>query len=200
MIGIVICFLIMCTLKCFVKICIHILFNKVHLNMLLNNVHLNIFVNNEMHLNILSIYAAVNYKWRSHSLYFEAEEKEWIQECLRTLGTPNFTIFFVHFFTCCFQDEKNQIITTNVWLNLVSDILPYLQIRGRKSNLFSSVTNFYKNIYILFGDVVCEIDWHQEWTDSNLKWNSSEYGNVEDIRMPPSALWKPDILMYNRCR
>merc|ERR1719270_1429478 len=51
-------------------------------------------------------------------------------------------------------DEKNQIITTNVWLNL-------------------------------------------EWTDSNLKWNSSEYGNVEDIRMPPSVLWKPDILMYN---
>jgi len=51
-------------------------------------------------------------------------------------------------------DEKNQIITTNVWLNL-------------------------------------------EWTDSNLKWNSSEYGNVEDIRMPPSMLWKPDILMYN---
>ena len=38
----------------------------------------------------------------------------------------------------------------------------------------------------------------QEWTDSNLKWNSSEYGNVEDIRMPPSMLWKPDILMYNR--
>merc|ERR1719270_795592 len=51
-------------------------------------------------------------------------------------------------------DEKNQIITTNVWLNL-------------------------------------------EWTDSNLKSNSSEYGNVEDIRMPPSVLWKPDILMYN---
>ena len=76
----------------------------------------------------------------------------------------------------------------------------YFQIRGRKSNLFSSVTIFYKNIHILFGDVVCEIDWDQEWTDSNLKWNSSEYGNVEDIRMPPSALWKPDILMYNRCR
>ena len=38
----------------------------------------------------------------------------------------------------------------------------------------------------------------QEWTDVNLKWNESEYGMVKDIRMPPSSLWKPDILMYNR--
>jgi len=51
-------------------------------------------------------------------------------------------------------DEKNQLLTTNVWLNL-------------------------------------------EWDDANLRWNESEYGNVSDIRIPPSALWKPDILMYN---
>ena len=38
----------------------------------------------------------------------------------------------------------------------------------------------------------------QEWEDVNLAWNTSEYGNVEDVRIPPSALWKPDILMYNR--
>merc|ERR1712051_800877 len=51
-------------------------------------------------------------------------------------------------------DEKNQLLTTNVWLNL-------------------------------------------EWSDINMKWNKSEYGNIEDIRMPPSKLWKPDVLMYN---
>jgi len=51
-------------------------------------------------------------------------------------------------------DEKNQILTTNIWLNL-------------------------------------------EWTDVNLKWNTSEYGNVEDIRIPPHKIWKPDVLMYN---
>jgi len=51
-------------------------------------------------------------------------------------------------------DEKNQILTTNIWLNL-------------------------------------------EWSDINMKWNKSEYGNIEDIRMPPSKLWKPDVLMYN---
>ncbi|XP_023339135.1 neuronal acetylcholine receptor subunit alpha-7 isoform X2 [Eurytemora carolleeae] len=51
-------------------------------------------------------------------------------------------------------DEKNQLLTANVWLNL-------------------------------------------EWTDVNLRWNESEYGNVKDIRIPPSTIWKPDILMYN---
>ena len=34
--------------------------------------------------------------------------------------------------------------------------------------------------------------------DVNLAWNASEYGNVQDVRIPPSSLWKPDILMYNR--
>ena len=34
--------------------------------------------------------------------------------------------------------------------------------------------------------------------DVNLAWNESEYGNVQDVRIPPSSLWKPDILMYNR--
>ena len=38
----------------------------------------------------------------------------------------------------------------------------------------------------------------QEWHDSNMRWNESEYGNIKDIRIPPAALWKPDILMYNR--
>jgi len=36
-----------------------------------------------------------------------------------------------------------------------------------------------------------------EWTDNNLRWNASEYGNVQDLRIPPSYIWAPDILMYN---
>lgn len=31
-----------------------------------------------------------------------------------------------------------------------------------------------------------------------MRWNSSEYGDIKDIRIPPAQLWKPDILMYNR--
>ncbi|XP_065200615.1 neuronal acetylcholine receptor subunit alpha-7 isoform X2 [Planococcus citri] len=36
-----------------------------------------------------------------------------------------------------------------------------------------------------------------EWVDYNLKWNSSEYGNVRDLRITPKNIWRPDILMYN---
>ena len=38
----------------------------------------------------------------------------------------------------------------------------------------------------------------KEWTDANMRWNKSEYSDIEDIRIPPARLWKPDILMYNR--
>lgn len=34
----------------------------------------------------------------------------------------------------------------------------------------------------------------------NLRWNSSEFGGVKDLRIPPHRLWKPDVLMYNRYR
>ncbi|XP_033610189.1 neuronal acetylcholine receptor subunit alpha-7 isoform X10 [Cryptotermes secundus] len=36
-----------------------------------------------------------------------------------------------------------------------------------------------------------------EWNDVNLRWNSSEYGGVKDLRIPPHRIWKPDVLMYN---
>ena len=51
-------------------------------------------------------------------------------------------------------DEKNQILTSNIWLSLY-------------------------------------------WNDDGLVWNSTEYGGVNDIRVPPIKMWKPDILLYN---
>ncbi|XP_015594760.1 neuronal acetylcholine receptor subunit alpha-7 isoform X1 [Cephus cinctus] len=36
-----------------------------------------------------------------------------------------------------------------------------------------------------------------EWIDVNMCWNTSEYGEVSDLRIPPHRLWKPDVLMYN---
>ncbi|XP_055333397.1 neuronal acetylcholine receptor subunit alpha-7-like isoform X2 [Paramacrobiotus metropolitanus] len=36
-----------------------------------------------------------------------------------------------------------------------------------------------------------------EWNDYNLKWNSSEYGGLSDIRVHPDKVWKPDVLLYN---
>jgi hypothetical protein len=38
----------------------------------------------------------------------------------------------------------------------------------------------------------------QNWTDYNLAWNKSEYGDVENVRIHPKKLWVPDLLMYNR--
>ncbi|XP_055946725.1 neuronal acetylcholine receptor subunit alpha-7-like isoform X3 [Argiope bruennichi] len=51
-------------------------------------------------------------------------------------------------------DEKNQIVVSNIWLNL-------------------------------------------EWVDVNLRWNASEFGGIQDLRIPPHKIWKPDVLMYN---
>uniref|UniRef100_A0A034W814 Neuronal acetylcholine receptor subunit alpha-7 n=1 Tax=Bactrocera dorsalis TaxID=27457 RepID=A0A034W814_BACDO len=31
----------------------------------------------------------------------------------------------------------------------------------------------------------------------NLRWNSSEFGGVRDLRFPPRKVWKTDVLMYN---
>ncbi|XP_070491861.1 neuronal acetylcholine receptor subunit alpha-7 [Chironomus tepperi] len=36
-----------------------------------------------------------------------------------------------------------------------------------------------------------------EWNDMNLRWNSSDFGGVKDLRIPPHRIWKPDVLMYN---
>ncbi|GBP59381.1 Acetylcholine receptor subunit alpha-type acr-16 [Eumeta japonica] len=36
-----------------------------------------------------------------------------------------------------------------------------------------------------------------EWNDMNLRWNTSDFGGVKDLRVPPNRIWKPDVLMYN---
>ncbi|XP_042143642.1 neuronal acetylcholine receptor subunit alpha-7-like [Ixodes scapularis] len=66
-------------------------------------------------------------------------------------------------------DEKNQIITTNVWLNL-----------DEKNQLI--ITNIWLTL---------------DWIDVNLRWDPKLYGGVQEVRIPPSKIWKPDVLMYN---
>ncbi|XP_077865207.1 neuronal acetylcholine receptor subunit alpha-7-like [Saccoglossus kowalevskii] len=51
-------------------------------------------------------------------------------------------------------DEKNQILTVNVWMRVY-------------------------------------------WLDAYMAWDPKEYGNITDIRVPPSEIWIPDILLYN---
>ncbi|ELT87200.1 hypothetical protein CAPTEDRAFT_221893 [Capitella teleta] len=66
-------------------------------------------------------------------------------------------------------DEKNQILTTNIWLNL-----------DEKNQILQT------NIWL-------RLIWH----DYNMEWNETEYGGIKSIRIPPHLMWKPDILMYN---
>uniref|UniRef100_A0A8C4THA5 Cholinergic receptor nicotinic alpha 3 subunit n=1 Tax=Erpetoichthys calabaricus TaxID=27687 RepID=A0A8C4THA5_ERPCA len=37
----------------------------------------------------------------------------------------------------------------------------------------------------------------QIWNDYKLKWNPSEFGGVEIIRVPSDKIWRPDIVLYN---
>jgi len=39
----------------------------------------------------------------------------------------------------------------------------------------------------------------QDWRDSKLTWNESEYGGVSSITVPASWIWIPDVVLYNRC-
>nr|CAX69424.1 Neuronal acetylcholine receptor subunit alpha-3 precursor [Schistosoma japonicum] len=36
-----------------------------------------------------------------------------------------------------------------------------------------------------------------KWTDSLLRWNESDYGNIRTVRIFPSQIWTPDIKLYN---
>lgn len=38
----------------------------------------------------------------------------------------------------------------------------------------------------------------QSWNDYKLAWDASEYGGLEDVRLPNHLVWKPDVLLYNR--
>ena len=38
----------------------------------------------------------------------------------------------------------------------------------------------------------------QEWIDKSLAWNESDYDGIQAVRIPPTMIWRPDILMYNR--
>ena len=38
----------------------------------------------------------------------------------------------------------------------------------------------------------------QEWNDTHLRWNASDFGDIKAIRLPWEVIWKPDIILYNK--
>lgn len=37
-----------------------------------------------------------------------------------------------------------------------------------------------------------------EWRDPYLTWNATEYG-VDNMRLDANRVWRPDVILYNRC-
>uniref|UniRef100_A0A0M3HQD7 Neur_chan_LBD domain-containing protein n=1 Tax=Ascaris lumbricoides TaxID=6252 RepID=A0A0M3HQD7_ASCLU len=35
------------------------------------------------------------------------------------------------------------------------------------------------------------------WVDIYLTWEPSDFGNIKEVRLPISTIWKPDVLLYN---
>ncbi|XP_067655476.1 acetylcholine receptor subunit alpha-L1-like [Haliotis asinina] len=46
------------------------------------------------------------------------------------------------------------------------------------------------------GDAELDTWTHYEWFDNRLTWEPSEYGDVSLINLPPSDIWRPDIVPY----
>lgn len=40
-------------------------------------------------------------------------------------------------------------------------------------------------------------EYFQSWIDHYLTWDPAEYGNIREVRLPISNIWKPDVLLYN---
>lgn len=36
-----------------------------------------------------------------------------------------------------------------------------------------------------------------KWSDRRLKWDPSEYGGIDSIRLPSDIIWTPDVILYN---
>ncbi|CAG0879125.1 unnamed protein product [Cyprideis torosa] len=58
------------------------------------------------------------------------------------------------------------------------------------------VSNETEPLVLSFGLTLMQII-DVEWYDYNLRWNISEYGGLEELRIPPEKIWEPDVLMYN---
>ncbi|XP_053719332.1 neuronal acetylcholine receptor subunit alpha-2-like isoform X2 [Synchiropus splendidus] len=75
-------------------------------------------------------------------------------------------------------DEKNQMMTTNVWMKQVTIFFGFQQ-ESYGDHLSNSNNAF------------------QEWMDYKLQWNPSDFDNLTSIRVPSELIWVPDIVLYN---
>lgn len=120
---------------------------------------------------------------------------------LNNAGLHHFFIFFFNMnyldFSSFFhlQDEKNQVLMTNAWLQLVSH---HSASGSRKSLSYVLVLTESKTHRCCDLDLDLCMCLSQYWTDIYLTWNPENYPGVQNLRFPSDQVWTPDILLYNR--
>lgn len=75
---------------------------------------------------------------------------------------------------------------------------------------FSRPTQHFNSTIVSFGIVIRHIEvneikstvtvhsWVQlQWMDEKLKWNSSDYGGLENLHIADHEIWQPDLFLYN---
>ncbi|XP_054087794.1 neuronal acetylcholine receptor subunit alpha-7-like [Zeugodacus cucurbitae] len=67
------------------------------------------------------------------------------------------------------------------------------------NSLERSVVNESDPLQLSFGLTLMQII-DVEWNDMNMRWNSSEYGGIRDLRIPTHRLWNPDVLNRKKLR
>ncbi|VDM98350.1 unnamed protein product [Thelazia callipaeda] len=77
--------------------------------------------------------------------------------------------------------EKNQIMTTNVWLQhkLKNNFHLSVEMSGNCNNTQIMQVNIFSS-----------------WIDFKLKWDPAEYGGVNVLYVPSDMIWLPDIISY----
>lgn len=80
---------------------------------------------------------------------------------------------------------KDQILTTNIWLEHVS--------MKKIINFLTNCNNSY--VELNFYNICVFV---QEWQDHKFKWDPAEYGGVTELYVPSEHIWLPDIVLYNK--
>ncbi|GAB5572075.1 neuronal acetylcholine receptor subunit alpha-5 [Prionailurus iriomotensis] len=91
-------------------------------------------------------------------------------------------------------DEKNQLMTTNVWLKqgnagvaaVCQTLFWALGKQATKRTEVPAGKNF-----IRVGKR------NREWIDVKLRWRPGDYGGIKVIRVPSDSLWTPDIVLFD---
>lgn len=84
------------------------------------------------------------------------------------------------------QNLKNQVMTTNVWVEQVGYISAcfiFAVVTERCSQTISKLIS---------------VRFLQKWFDYKLQWDPQEYGGIDMLYVPSENIWLPDIVLYNK--